>query len=130
MSLRYAPILVLFACASIGSAAGSETVVEPVLAPTSKGRCSEQTVERCVARPDCTTIVGWVPERGAAGLCIDFSRQPAAVGCRSAAQECGEAITAAAPAHQPDRCIWFPTTCVPAGWRVCDVGDVPECPSP
>lgn len=134
MNLRYVFIVLPFVCVCIGSVGGSETVAEPgaasLIDPTLKGRCSEQTVERCVTRTDCTTIVGWIPKQGEAGLCVDFSSQPAAIGCRSNACECGEAITVAAPPYHPDRCIWFPTTCVPAGWRGCDVDDVPDCPSP
>ena len=134
MSRQYARIVLLLACAGVGSAAGSQVAAEPparaVLDASVKGCCSEQTVGQCVARTDCSTIVGWVPEQSDAGLCINFGRQPVPMGCRSAVQECGEAITAAAPTQQPDRCIWFPTTCVPAGWRECDAGEVSECPSP
>jgi hypothetical protein len=97
---------------------------------TAKGCCSGLTIKLCMVRTDCTTIFGWVPTQGKEGICVDFRNQPLVFGCRSIAQECGEAITVAAPAHQPDRCIWFSNTCIPSGWRECNVGDVPECPSP
>jgi hypothetical protein len=134
MKLKYALLFPFFIYGCIGPAGGPDTSVNPGAAwiadQTMDESCFGQTIEQCEARTDCTLISGWTPMRGESGYCVDFSNHPAPVSCRPVSQECGEAITVAAPAHQPDRCIWFPTTCVPEGWRECNVGDVPECPSP
>lgn len=88
--------------------------------------CEELDVDQCAQRQDCRVIDG--RKVFEAEKCL-MSSQP--LGCMSVNLYCGDAET---PAKNPDgECYWFPSTCVPDGWKSlfgtseCEVGDYRLC---
>jgi hypothetical protein len=82
--------------------------------PPPPAPCAELGVDECAAAEECVTIDAWVTDSTG---CVDWSVPMEPVGCMDADMMCGEALTwAESPTGE---CMYFPTTCTPAGWGSC-----------
>jgi hypothetical protein len=124
-------ILILL-LAGVGTGAAAETVPTPphqTLQEAAMVVCSELSGDACAMHRECETIMGRTLNQRVDGPCVDFARQPESIGCMVAELECGEEITLGATPEDPERCTWFPSTCLPRGWSTCKARLVPECPT-
>ncbi|MED5374014.1 MAG: hypothetical protein VX899_23555 [Myxococcota bacterium] len=94
----------------------------PLVACSAEQRCAATAAEDCADARGCVELTGRSVETDESGeACADYDTELEVLGCMAAEQDCGDALTLAAPADDPTDCsYWFTNTCIPADMVACD----------
>lgn len=120
---RETVLFIMISVAAVACIGGQDkTESQAHSAPTG---CGALDPGACATEAQCAVIEGRpILDDGAGGQCVDFDSDRVGLGCMDADWGCGEAETLGRPPGGD--CYWFPTTCLPTGWEVCE-GSVNGC---